>query len=423
MPIVRVTHFSDSEDEDDIARNNNHQETSRLTLLPSREPAVHSPPPVPLQNGYNAPDIDVASFLDDDGGGEDEPSAPAKRQKLNDGSSKKVASNPVPAAHVSSRALPLKLRKSLKGLVAMSPNQMASEIQKMFLLTLGTTGKGLGFRFKPIHFVQLTDERDVDPIAQNAGSGSLDILRNFLLKHYKFVDGESEENAQTDWCNQCGNEGIGRYDERNVFYCNVCWTSYSSYSATKTKPKHKRSTKKKKKRKGGDGVAKDRRKELLALTKSMEILVISPNVGKAVTTVERLSDLKVTHNFMHKKRLRKLNKTQYDEYRFNEGQWKRPIPLRIARLFGKHRKIKEQHKELLRKSWHLGVGGIHRISKLCESKHLSLKNTKLLVIDLQKDAKDMSCWEQPMIRQQMVDFITTHAITHLTSKNLKILFF
>ena len=343
MPIVRVKHFDDDD------RKNNVDE-------------------------------DVKSFLS---------GPPVKRRKLNN-------SEPVPSASPSRGSKAKKQRPpkrmskgavSLQKLIDMNPNEMAIEMQKLFLMTLGTANKRLDFLFKSNHFVQLSEERDVDPIDNDVDSGSLDILGNFLKKQYQFAEG-----PLTMWtsgqCTQCGNEGEGRHDDGNLFYCNNCWASYQQATPSQGQ------------------------KQLVALSKTMEIVVISPSVRKAVDTKKSLSKLKVDHVF-HRKQQGKAGRVQ------SRGT----IPLRIAELFGKHRKVKDQEKELVNKSWHLGVGGIHRIRKLSDSGHLSLKSTRFLMIDLKKDAKGMNMLQMPMMSKQIMEFLEKYALTHLENGQMQIVFF
>merc|ERR1712154_529368 len=106
----------------------------------------------------------------------------------------------------------------------------------------------------------------------------------------------------------------------------------------------------------------------IAYTKSMQVIIISPSVRKAVDTIKSISRINVKHSFIHKKQIQKMSQEEYDKYQEEKDDQISVIPLRICELFGKHRKIEYQQKELLNKSFHCGVGGINRINKLCKSK-------------------------------------------------------
>ena len=355
------------------------------------------------------PIVRVSHFEDSD----DDDNRPAKRRKLNEEcqlhvgypGSKESTTESMPSStqqtvkpnlvHLISR----QFRKEmvLDKMLEMHPERIAIEMQKMIEFCspsrqhakCNTFGPpvakcSMRFLFEPHHFVKLIEERLVDPIRQNAQSGSLDILRNFLVNRYQFVNGLAER------CAQCGQYRVGHRDEHNAFYCDKCWDSYRNQMETsKMKPNADAS-----KGKGND------KQVLRAYAKSPKILIISPTVRKAIATIKSVSDLKVKQ-----KRSRTVRGIQ------------------VAKLFGKKMKIQDQQSALSVNKWHCGVGNIDRLFKLCESEHLSLKNTTYLMIDLQKDAKKLNLLEIRATFQQMGQFLITYAAPHLESRRLKIVFF
>jgi hypothetical protein len=114
----------------------------------------------------------------------------------------------------------------------------------------------------------------------------------------------------------------------------------------------------------------EKRLKWLAYTKSMQVIIISANVRKAVDTIHYLtSTIKIEHSFLHKKKKQKLladNEELTDlELASHAEENKLIIPLRICELFGKHRRLIDQQNDLNQRSFHIGVGGSNRILKLC----------------------------------------------------------
>lgn len=77
----------------------------------------------------------------------------------------------------------------------------------------------------------------------------------------------------------------------------------------------------------------------------------------------------------------------------------RPLKCKVAKLFAKHFKISEQVNTLAQESFPVAVGTPHRLSKLIEVGALSLRLTKLVLVDMQPDSK-------------MFNIITLSAVKH-----------
>eukprot|EP01083_Nonionella_stella_P071459 191953_1 len=246
----------------------------------------------------------------------------------------------------------------------MKPADQANQMQKVLMETLKATTKDLGFQFKASHFVEIS-RGHLDPIHNDTRSGSLDVLRTFLNGCYANIVNDDEQNTNDK------------------------------------KPKT----------------------EWIAYTKSMQIMIISPSVRKAVDTIKGIQNIKVKHSFVHKKQLEHMTAEEYEEYEQNKDNACAVIPLRICELFGKHRKIEYQEKELLNKSWHCGVGGINRINKLMASKHLTMKKCELIMIDLQTNAKNVSILEMKPICKELCQWLKQYAFTRISNKHTKIAFF
>lgn len=60
---------------------------------------------------------------------------------------------------------------------------------------------------------------------------------------------------------------------------------------------------------------------------------------------------------------------------------------RIAKLFAKHKKLKQQQQYLKEEPVCIAAGTPHRLLKLADSEALQLKDLKLIIIDVHQDAK------------------------------------
>merc|ERR1712232_153977 len=120
-------------------------------------------------------------------------------------------------------------------------------------------------------------------------------------------------------------------------------------------------------------------------------------------TIKALQDIRVRHSFVHKKQTLKMTEEQWQQHQ-EAMEELFVIPLRICELFGKHRKIEYQQRELRKKSWHCGVGGINRINKLMQTKHLNLNQCELIIIDLQKNVKNQSILEMPQMTKELCEW-------------------
>lgn len=77
----------------------------------------------------------------------------------------------------------------------------------------------------------------------------------------------------------------------------------------------------------------------------------------------------------------------------------KPLKCKVAKLFAKHFKISEQVHSLAIEAFPVAVGTPHRLSKLIEVGALSLRLTKLVLVDMQPDSK-------------MFNIITLSAVKH-----------
>ena len=64
---------------------------------------------------------------------------------------------------------------------------------------------------------------------------------------------------------------------------------------------------------------------------------------------------------------------------------------RIAKLFAKHFKIKQQQDELSQRCVNIATGTPNRMARLVENKSLKLNRLELLILDCAVDAKQRFC--------------------------------
>ena len=339
----------------------------------------------------NDQDNALTSFLDDvDDDSFTMKPPPSKKRKLENTPTKSAlqSSNIKQKAKVQLKKLRIKRRKersklkrnpsngskmssnvSVVSIESMKPKESAIKFQKIFCQTLEISSKNLGILFNESHFLSVS--RDLDPINNNIDFGSLDVLRLFLDSNYQNIpkkEGEDEKPMMKD--------------------------------AEKTSKKN----------------------QWKAYTKSMQVVIICPSVRKSVDTIKALQSIRVNHSFIHKKQTLKMTEEQWAKHK-EAMEELCVIPLRVCELFGKHRKIEYQQKELKNKSWHVGVGGVNRISKLMQSKHLNLKQCELIMIDLQRNAKDMSILDMPQMRKEFCEWFKLYAFERIQAGEMKIALF
>ncbi|KAK2171533.1 hypothetical protein NP493_1056g01055 [Ridgeia piscesae] len=84
---------------------------------------------------------------------------------------------------------------------------------------------------------------------------------------------------------------------------------------------------------------------------------------------------------------------------------------KIAKLFAKHIKLKEQEKLLQKSTVHIGVGTPNRMQALLDSGSLSLKQTKLVLLDWTwRDLKLRRLIDVPETRTDLWSLLTSHVI-------------
>ncbi|KAI0229410.1 Protein CMSS1 [Lamellibrachia satsuma] len=94
---------------------------------------------------------------------------------------------------------------------------------------------------------------------------------------------------------------------------------------------------------------------------------------------------------------------------------------KIAKLFAKHIKLKEQIKLLLKSTVHIGVGTPNRIQALIESESLSMKQTKYVLLDWTwRDLKLRRLIDVPETRTDMWSLLTSHVIPQVKRGHMHI---
>ncbi|CAH0476814.1 unnamed protein product [Peronospora belbahrii] len=98
---------------------------------------------------------------------------------------------------------------------------------------------------------------------------------------------------------------------------------------------------------------------------------------------------------------------------------------RVAKLFGKHLKINEQVKQLTSTYFPIAVGTPARVKKLLEIKALSMKHTKRVILDMEKNKKQLSILELKDTATEVVDLLQFHLLPQLNAKQseMKIVLF
>ncbi|XP_078156454.1 U3 containing 90S pre-ribosomal complex subunit [Carex rostrata] len=95
---------------------------------------------------------------------------------------------------------------------------------------------------------------------------------------------------------------------------------------------------------------------------------------------------------------------------------------RPAKLFAKHLKVEEQV-NLLKVQVNIACGTPSRIKKLIDMEALSLKRLKLVVLDMQRDAKAFSLFTLPQVSAEFWDLYKTCLEEKVTKGNTRICFY
>lgn len=102
-----------------------------------------------------------------------------------------------------------------------------------------------------------------------------------------------------------------------------------------------------------------------------------------------------------------------------------PFKCRVAKLFAKHLKADEQAKQLASNYLPIAIGTPARVKKLLEMGALSLKHTKHVIFDMEKDKKQLTVLELKDTATEMMDLLQFHFIPQLNKEdgNKKIVLF
>ncbi|KAF3323718.1 Protein CMSS1 [Carex littledalei] len=95
---------------------------------------------------------------------------------------------------------------------------------------------------------------------------------------------------------------------------------------------------------------------------------------------------------------------------------------RPAKLFAKHLKVEEQV-NLLKAQVNIACGTPSRIKKLIDMEALSLKRLKLVVLDMQRDAKSFSLFTLPQVSAEFWDLYKTCLEEKVTRGDTRICFY
>lgn len=93
------------------------------------------------------------------------------------------------------------------------------------------------------------------------------------------------------------------------------------------------------------------------------------------------------------------------------------IKCKIAKLYAKHFKVQEQIEMLSKEYYPIAVGTPNRLSKLIEMGSLSLKQTKIVLVDITADAKKYNILTLNEIKQDFYKLLYTDL--HAQKKHLK----
>lgn len=141
-----------------------------------------------------------------------------------------------------------------------------------------------------------------------------------------------------------------------------------------------------------------KRRDLAMVPGSVSVLIVCGSVRRSVGVMKHVRTLRASHRF-----------------RKQGSKW---VWLRCAQLFGKHRKVAEQRRELADKLWHVGVGGPARLHTLCETGALSMDKCHRLVIDLHRNAKQQSLLDDPHLAMAFYRFFHAFCLPRVLSGKL-----
>lgn len=93
-----------------------------------------------------------------------------------------------------------------------------------------------------------------------------------------------------------------------------------------------------------------------------------------------------------------------------------PFKTRAAKLFAKHMQVSEQEEMLRSQSFGIAVGTPHRLQVLCEKNALQLTHTKLVVLDVHKDAKNFTVCTLPDTAHHCMEFLRDQVLPQLQER-------
>ncbi|KAI9496055.1 U3-containing 90S pre-ribosomal complex subunit-domain containing protein [Zychaea mexicana] len=93
---------------------------------------------------------------------------------------------------------------------------------------------------------------------------------------------------------------------------------------------------------------------------------------------------------------------------------------KVAKLFAKHMKVKEQAEFLQKDPVHLGVGTPNRIKALVEQEHLNLDNLELIVVDTERNAKRFTAFENDAVRNDLYSFLGAYIAPRMNEKKTRL---
>jgi len=76
--------------------------------------------------------------------------------------------------------------------------------------------------------------------------------------------------------------------------------------------------------------------------------------------------------------------------------------VRVAKIFAKHFKVKEQKLFLQDQLVHIAIGTPNRIQKLCEENALRFSRCQFLVVDVHKDVKNFTLFDIKAMKEDFV---------------------
>ena len=88
---------------------------------------------------------------------------------------------------------------------------------------------------------------------------------------------------------------------------------------------------------------------------------------------------------------------------------------RVAKLFGRHMSPEEQAAALAGAPVALAVGTPHRLASLLAADALKLDRTRLVLLDVRRDAKGFNVLDHPNLRDDTATLIRDHLHARLTA--------